>query len=95
MLEFPKSGRWPSEHEIYMWARDQRRIRTRAWLRRSFARMCAVLCAASTGIAERRRRLEVRRRLLAMDERLLADIGLERRDIEFLFARARMRRSAS
>lgn len=83
MLPFSKSGRWPSEYEIELWARAQRRRLLKACLRRASGRIADLARTASDWLAARKRQLDIRRRLLAMDDRLLADIGLTRGEIEF------------
>jgi folylpolyglutamate synthase/dihydropteroate synthase len=63
-----------------------------AWLHRTRCDVTDWLCATAEPIAAERARVTTLRPLLVLDERMLADIGMTREEIEFALHRSRAAR---
>jgi uncharacterized protein YjiS (DUF1127 family) len=85
MLEFSQAGYWPTQYQLDLWARRERRRLARAWLAVAVRGVVDGLRAAGALIAARRRRTQPLHTLLRLDDRTLADIGVTRGEIEFAF----------
>jgi uncharacterized protein YjiS (DUF1127 family) len=82
MLDLARSAYWPSQYQLHLWARRQRSLAAAGWMRGVASAIVASSGATVALIAASLRRAEGRRRLLALEDRMLADIGLTRGEIE-------------
>lgn len=83
MIEFSQRDPWPLEYKVRLWVRREQSRRAIAWLRRVAHRISARMRASAELTAHKKQLAETLQGLQMLDDRMLADIGLARGQVEF------------